>query len=324
MSQNQSSDFNLRPCTSDDFNSLLYLKNLLYPDHPTSIESMLHHEESRGDIIKHKDWVWEKDNAIIAYALYTQWEDSYHPQRFVIKIYVHPEQQGQGYRAICFDHIIKKLEPFDPIKISVQIHEPHAQSIRFFKKRGFNNTITERESCLDLLKYDPKLFRGDIDHVINQGFHITTLSELRKEDKKADHKAWELERDVGPDMPWIDPITIPEYDIYKKKVFAHPKFNPKSWFIILDDGRIAGLNNLWKNEIVKGIDTGLTGVRREYRRRGIATALKHTSVIWAKQQGYEWIRTDNATTNKGMLTINIRAGFKFMPAWLLFEKILKE
>jgi len=32
----------------------------------------------------------------------------------------------------------------------------------------------------------------------------------------------------------------------------------------------------------------------------------------------------NADTNEGMLSINIRAGFKFMPAWLLYEKVLKE
>ena len=98
----------------------------------------------------------------------------------------------------------------------------------------------------------------------------------------------------------------------------------KSHLSGLDDDRVAGLNNLWKNELDKGIDTGLTGVHRDYRRKGVATALKHTSLIWAKKQGYEWIRTDNASTNKGMLNINIRVGFKFMPAWLIFDKILKK
>jgi GNAT superfamily N-acetyltransferase len=68
----------------------------------------------------------------------------------------------------------------------------------------------------------------------------------------------------------------------------------------------------------------LTGVGREYRRKGIATAIKYNSLTWAKSQGYDWIRTDNADTNEGMLGINIRAGFKFMPAWLLYEKVLKE
>ena len=172
--------------------------------------------------------------------------------------------------------------------------------------------------------YDPKLFQDKLDSVLQQGFRIITLAEFRKEDERADYKAWELERDVGPDMPWPDPITIPEFEIYKKTVIAHPKFNADSWFLVLDGDLVVGLNNLWKNEIDKGINTGLTGVRREYRRKGVASALKHTSLSCAKANGYEWVRTDNVSTNQGMLSINFRAGFKFMPAWLLFEKILKE
>ena len=66
------------------------------------------------------------------------------------------------------------------------------------------------------------------------------------------------------------------------------------------------------------------GVLPNYRRKGIATALKHTGLTWAKNQGYEWIRTDNVATNEGMLSINIRVGFKFMPAWLMFDKLLNE
>ena len=219
---------------------------------------------------------------------------------------------------------MKELEHLYPIKISAHVYESHAYSVRFLENRGFKNTFTERESSLDLTVYDPKFYNNKLDSILQQGFRIVTLSEFRKEDDKADYKAWELERDVGPDMPWVDPIIIPEFDVYKTTVIAHPKFNPDSWFIVLDGDKIAGLNHLWKNEIDKGINTGLTGVRSEYRRKGVATALKHTSLTWAKKHGYEWIRTDNAAINKGMLNINIRAGFKFMPAWLLFEKVLEE
>jgi RimJ/RimL family protein N-acetyltransferase len=133
---------------------------------------------------------------------------------------------------------------------------------------------------------------------------------------------WELERDVAPDMPWTNPITIPEFEVYKKKIFSHPKFNPDSWFFILNGNKIVGMNNLWESEINKGIETGLTGVSREYRRKGVATALKHTGLTWAKNNGYESIRTDNVATNEGMLNINIQAGFKFIPAWLVFDKTL--
>ena len=44
----------------------------------------------------------------------------------------------------------------------------------------------------------------------------------------------------------------------------------------------------------------------------------------AKKQGYKSIRTNNVDSNEGMLSINLKIGFKFIPAWLVFDKIIKE
>lgn len=323
-SLNLEKNFNLRSFQEDDYKKLAVLRSLLYPQHPISIESMKHHDKTRGKKIQHQQWVWEHKQSILCSALYTQWEEIYHPQKFVIKIYVHPNHQGSGYGTICFDHLIKELQRFDPIKLTTEIHEPHQKGIHFFENRGFMHTISERESSLDLTAYNPNKYEDEVAKIDQQGYRIVTLSEFRKEDKDADYKAWEIDKDVSIDMPWPDPINIPEFKIYSKQVLNHPKFNPDAWFLVMDGDRIAGINNLWNSEIPKGLDNGLTGVRREYRRKGIATALKFNSLTWAKQNGYNWIRTDNAATNEAMLGINIRAGFKFMPAWLLYEKTLKE
>ena len=317
-------DFQLRPFTDSDYEEFVALKNLLYPDHPGSVASLLHDDKTREKKIRHKNWVWERDKNILVSAIHTQFSESFHPQKFVIEIYVHPYLQGQGYGSACYDHLLRELEQFDPIKLTCIVYETHERGIRFFQDRGFVQTMKEKESTLDLTGYEPENYQTDIDRVLEQKLRIMTLTEFRHEDADADYKVWELEREVCPDMPWTDPISIPEFDIYKKHALAHPKFNPDSWFLVLDGNHITGLNNLWKNEIEKGINTGLTGVRRKYRRKGIATALKHTCLTWARNQDYEWIRTDNVDTNTDMLSINTRVGFKFMPAWLVYEKIIRK
>ena len=317
-------DFVLRPFDEKDYEGFVSLNNLLYPDHPGSVANLRHNDKTREKKIRHRNWVWEMDGKILTSAIHTQFAESFHPQRFVIGIYIHPEFQGKGYGAACYDHLLQKLEKFDPIKITCIVHEPHKRGIRFFQDRGFVQTMKEKESSLDLTGYDPEQYQDEVDRVLMQNLRIMTLAEFRQEDADADHKVWELERDVSPDMPWTDPISIPEFNVFKQHVLAHPKFNPDSWFLVLDGNHIVGLNNLWKSEIERGINTGLTGVRREYRRKGLATALKHTCLTWARNQDYEWIRTDNVATNSGMLSINIRVGFKFMPAWLVYEKIIKE
>ena len=61
--------------------------------------------------------------------------------------------------------------------------------------------------------------------------------------------------------------------------------------------------------------TGLTGVRRAYRRRGIATALKTQAIAWAKTQGASYLETDNEENNP-MYQLNLALGFQPIPALL--------
>ena len=137
-------------------------------------------------------------------------------------------------------------------------------------------------------------------------------------------KIWEFDGLVSPDMPFSEPIEVPKFEVYCKQVFENPNFNPESWFIALDREKIAGMSNLWKRKEHAGINTGFSGVHRDYRCMGIASSLKHTALKWAKKKNYPWVRTENDSTNKGMLGINIKAGFKPMPSWLFMSKVVKK
>ncbi len=65
-----------------------------------------------------------------------------------------------------------------------------------------------------------------------------------------------------------------------------------------------------------------TGVRREYRGRGIAMALKRKVLGYGKGRGCTWIKTWNASTNWPILALNERLGFRRQPAWSEYAKAL--
>jgi len=54
----------------------------------------------------------------------------------------------------------------------------------------------------------------------------------------------------------------------------------------------------------------MTGVRRDWRGRGIAGALKRTQLAWAKANGYERLETANETRNVPIQRLNERLGYQ--------------
>ncbi len=63
----------------------------------------------------------------------------------------------------------------------------------------------------------------------------------------------------------------------------------------------------------------MTGVKRTWRGRGVAGALKHAEVAWAKQQGYERLVTGNEMRNEPILRLNRRLGYREAPGRVLMR-----
>ena len=61
----------------------------------------------------------------------------------------------------------------------------------------------------------------------------------------------------------------------------------------------------------------LTAVRRPWRRRGIATALKREQIARAREAGVEQIYTTNDEANVGMRGVNERLGYGPAPTRIL-------
>lgn len=68
-------------------------------------------------------------------------------------------------------------------------------------------------------------------------------------------------------------------------------------------------------------ENGVTGVRRGYRRQGIATALKVYQSRCAQETGARAVATSNAAGNP-IDGLNLRLGFRPDAPWLRAEKAL--
>jgi GNAT superfamily N-acetyltransferase len=315
----------IRPFESKDYEAVVEIGNRLFPEYPDTVDEVRYQDEHRDPKCKFQRFVAELGGRVVGHARYDQSSAMYHPQKFEIGVFVDPEHQGRGIGKALYEHLLEALAPFDPIKLFSFAREDYERSVRFLCDRGFTEAMRSWESRLDVQSFDFAPYEGAIERVEAQGIRIVSLKELM-DDPECPRKLFELERDLLKDVPFPDRYT-PEaldFETFHKRTFENPDFLPEAYLIALDGERYVGTSALWKSQAApRELYTGLTGVRREHRRKGIALALKLKGIAFAQAHGYRTIKTWNESNNRVMLSINERLGFVKQPAWITFAKVLK-
>jgi GNAT superfamily N-acetyltransferase len=204
------------------------------------------------------------------------------------------------------------------------IKEDLSQRMEFFRRRGFSEKSKGWESRLDLTTADPARFAGYIEKAMKEGITFATLADEKPQGEESLRKIHELVQLITADMPREADFTSLTYEQWKTFSLENPQLLAEGYFIAKDGPQYVGMSN------AHGIDTepGVlhqddTGVRREYRGRGIATALKLKVVEFGKKKGYRTIKTWNDSSNAPMLAVNTKLGFKRQIGWIMMEKILR-
>lgn len=87
--------------------------------------------------------------------------------------------------------------------------------------------------------------------------------------------------------------------------------SPDAMFIALANGEVIGCAGLMPDpDEPRRAEHALTAVRRDWRRRGVATALKRTTLAWAAANGFSEVYTWTQRNNDGMRALNTSLGFR--------------
>ena len=319
-------DAHIRPFdfSDRDYQSVVAIDNAVFPDYRQTVTERRFEDENQDPKIRWARFVVEVEGEPVGFGSYGQSIDMYHPRKFGIGTTLLKPWQGKGIGNALYDHLLTTLAPFDPILIRAHAREDYERSVRFLTERGFTEAMRDWESRLDPRTFDPAPFEPAARKVAEQGIVLKSLAALA-DDPQRDEKLFELDWAVILDMPSTDVLTKPTFEHFRKTVLGNPGLLLEGWFVALDGDRYVGESALWKSEGEPGVlYVGATGVLREYRRRGIATALKLAAVDWAHASGCTCIKTWNAQQNRAMLSINEAMGFVKQPAWISYEKKLSD
>ena len=309
-----------------DYETWCAICNAVDPDHSRTAAEMKHWDSQRETRIQYGKWFGLVDDVAVGVVEYSQMMWAYHPQKFYAYLGVMPERQGAGIGRRLFDHLMEAIAPMDPISLRCDIRADWRRSERFVADRGFKEDFRSWESRLDVTAFDPAPFAHLRDKPLAHGIVIKPVGEWLAEDPEFVRNLWEMDTEATQDIPSPEPITPLCFETYSKMIFDNPNFLPDGFFVAAngETGEYAGLSALWKRKSDDHLDTGFTGVRRKYRRMGIAMALKLRVIEYARSVGCPVIRTDNATVNRPMLSINEALGFEKQPVWISLAKTMKE
>ncbi len=316
----------IRPFVPDDaeYEAIVGINNANWSDELSAVESLKHRDRIRTPKFLFKRVIGEVDGEMVGYGGCLESEWCHKPGKYVIWVQVHPDYQRKGYGAAIYDHLVELLMPHEPIEFAADTREDRPECIRFLEKRGFESVMRYQVSRLDLAGFDPSRFDGTREKVEAQGVDILTNEQLPERFDDWDRKYWKLNMETWKDVPLPDPPTEVDFDQFMKELDS-PNYDPSLHLAAVDGDELVGLTGFWVSlaEPTK-LYTGLTGVVRSHRRRGIATALKVAAIELAKERaGVTTLQTDNEENNP-MYLLNIELGFEPTPAWLDFTKKLRE
>ena len=309
----------------EDIRTLVDIRNRVYPDTPTTVETEEHFEAVYPkDNPRKRIAVESRDGQLIGFGdcMNPFWMKA--PGVYTIWAIVDPDWRRRGIAQALF----AELEPLGrgqgATRLWADCREDFDFAIRFLERAGFHNFGLRFESKLDLTTFDEARFPGAIERASRAGFQITTLAAERTATAEADRLLYDLSLTVMRDVPLPGGAIFEQtFEDFRNFFLKTPDADPAGAFIAKHGDRYAGLTVLFLPKHGPAY-TALTGTQREYRGQGLALALKLLSIRLLKERGYGEARTNNDTANPSILHLNEKLGYQKLPGWLQWEKPLTQ
>jgi len=268
-----------------------------------------------------------KNNILIGAIYYSQGKDENRRTTFYT-LNLDPTYNNNGYRSLLYNKMLDEVKVFNCnlVHTSIYDHPNYEEHKKLLFKENFKLVQTNREYSCDIEKVDTEKYYPLIKKLELEGIKFyDSKKEMRDfPDKFPNHykKLEELIWIYDQDMPIPEGIkhTRDSFEQFMKYSLNFEKNTYGTEMIAVFNGRYIGSTdiNVYPIEPHKGWTGGL-GVLKEFRRKGIATALKIKAIEQLLEKKVTEIRTDNEENNP-MYKINVALGFKPVPFSLDYSK----
>jgi GNAT superfamily N-acetyltransferase len=248
-----------------------------------------------------------QDDANIMGACLLRQSESDGLGRYNIHIDVHPEHQRHGIGSTLYKDALDFAQANGLLSLYAYVFENRPGGLDFAKKKGFVITRQAIHARLNVASFNEQAFVTYLSENESSGIQFSTLAHLG-ENLENRRLLYELNNICSADIPGRGPFF--SFEEYCKWRFESPAYTPNGVIVARDDDKWVGMSAATYHQKGSFVFNEMTGVLPQYRRRGIAIALKLLVTRFARSVGAETIRTFNDSANKSILGVNHRMGYQ--------------
>lgn len=230
---------------------------------------------------------------------------------------------GVGEQLLA--RLLNDLTEANAVSVSCREDAAKTELLALLKTHGFAESDRVMDLRLEIAEADPASFLGIAARTKASGITISSLAEERERDPHSVEKLYQLTSSLHQDVPGQTPFAPPAYNEREARLWLNmPYVLPEAYFIAKHGDEYVGVSDVsLYDALPHGLTQGFTGVRRAYRRQGIATALRLREIEYAKEHGYKVIQSFNRPKQLAALALNEKLGFRLVGTTVTLEKCLK-
>jgi L-amino acid N-acyltransferase YncA/RimJ/RimL family protein N-acetyltransferase len=292
------------------------------PGHELWLQRRQKFDESR---YFRRHYVVEKAEAkqILAYGAV---EQTVYLPKYRLLLLSDPQWLKLGAGDLLLDRLMDDLREAQAITVSCRQYASETELVDVLKSRGFAETARVLDLRLNVATADVSRLETLIRRLENDGISISTFAEERVRDPRCVENLHELTTLLTRDDPARGPFMSPAYNAREALMWMEMKYVlPDAYFIAKRGDEYVGVSDVSLFEAVPGgLTQGFTGVKREYRRRGLAEVLKLSGIVYAQTHGYQIVQSFNKPEQEAIRGLNAKLGFEVLFENLTLEKCLRD
>ncbi len=272
----------------------LEVYNTVWPHDAVTIGAVHSFRDSAQDYV---DYLVREDGVVVGSGVGAIF--AYRVRRVVTLITVLAGQRRRGAGTALYEAISIWASERGARELEVPVSGNDPESLSFAQRRGFTEDRRQVGLVLSLADICPPQAQPPA------GIEIVTWAQ-RPELARG---MYEVDVETHRDIPGFGDVAVEPFEDWMAHHMQRPADSPEATFIALAGEEVVGFAKL-SLTAPTAAGHAMTAVRRAWRGRGIARALKVTEINWALANGYTELHTSNEERNTPIKRLNSRLGYR--------------